>query len=145
MYNIKEVSELMGISPHTLRYYEKIGLLEFVKRNEQGVREFSESDLLTINTIYCLKQTGMPLKEIKHYLALIKEGFASVDERAQIMLAQKKKVKAQIKVLEQALETIENKLYFYKEAKKQGSLAVCTDEREQMLERLLKIKHTEQQ
>ena len=51
MYNIKEVSELMGISPHTLRYYEKIGLLEFVKRNEQGVREFSESDLLTLNTI----------------------------------------------------------------------------------------------
>ncbi len=47
MYNIKEVSELMGISPHTLRYYEKIGLLEFVKRNEQGVRGFSESDLLT--------------------------------------------------------------------------------------------------
>ena len=140
MYNIKEVSELMGISPHTLRYYEKIGLLEFVKRNDQGIREFGESDLLTLNTIYRLKQTGMPLKEIKHYLTLVKKGYASVDERAQIMLAQKKKVKAQIKILEQALATIDSKLNFYEEAKKQGTLAVCSDEREEMLEQFIETK-----
>ncbi len=64
MYNIKEVSELMGISPHTLRYYEKIGLLEFVKRNEQGVREFSESDLLTPELSNQVRKNYLPIRNI---------------------------------------------------------------------------------
>ena len=72
----------------------------------------------------------MPLKEIKHYLALIKRRICFGRRACADHVSAKEKVKAQIKVLEQALETIENKLYFYKEAKKQGSLAVCTDERE---------------
>lgn len=52
----------MGISDYTLRYYEKIGLLSFVKRNEVGVREFSRSDLLTLNTIRALKRYRDVLK-----------------------------------------------------------------------------------
>lgn len=73
MYSIKEVSKMMGISAYTLRYYEKIGLLEFVHRDEKGIRQFDISDILTLNTIYRLKETGMPLHEIKHYLKLIDE------------------------------------------------------------------------
>lgn len=137
MYSIKEVSEIMGISAYTLRYYEKIGLLSFVKRNEAGVREFSVSDLLTLNTIYRLKQTGMSLKDIKHYLELIKEGFPSVDERLAIFCAQKKRVEAQIRSLENALETIDGKLHYYQESKRQGTLAVCHDEREELVQKIL--------
>lgn len=48
---IKNVSRIMGISTYTLRYYEKIGLLDFVDRDKNGVREFKPSDLLTLNTI----------------------------------------------------------------------------------------------
>ncbi|KFI40010.1 putative MerR family transcriptional regulator [Bifidobacterium actinocoloniiforme DSM 22766] len=75
--SIQEVSDLMGISSYTLRYYEKIGLLSFVRRDAHGVRQFEPEDLLTLNTVRCLKETGMPLKEIKHYLTLIQEGMAS--------------------------------------------------------------------
>lgn len=71
MYTIKEVSKMMDISAYTLRYYEKIDLLEFIKRDKNGVRQFSKSDLLTLNTIYRLEDIGMLLKKIKHYLTLI--------------------------------------------------------------------------
>lgn len=81
MYSIRDVSNIMEISIYTLRYYEKIGLLSFVKRNENGIREFSKSDIVTLNTVYRLKQTGMSLKDIKHYLTLVDEGIESVPER----------------------------------------------------------------
>lgn len=136
MFSIKEVSELMGISAYTLRYYEKIGLLSFVRRNEVGVREFSRSDLLTLNTIERLKDTGMSLKEIKHYLDLVEKGYSSVDERLELMVAQQKKVNEQIKLLQKSLETIDFKVRYYKKAKKEATLAVCHDEREEFVQKI---------
>ncbi|BDR57419.1 MerR family transcriptional regulator [Xylocopilactobacillus apis] len=88
-YHIKDVSETMGISVYTLRYYEKIGVLSFVKRDENGVREFEPRDLVTLNTIECLKKTDMPLKDIKNYLNLIDDGISSADERLQMFVDQK--------------------------------------------------------
>lgn len=73
-YQIKEVSELLGISIYTLHYYERIGLLNNVKRDQYGRREFSEDDILTLNTVECLKQTGMSLQNIKRYVQLVGEG-----------------------------------------------------------------------
>ena len=55
-YRIKDVSDLLGISTYTLRYYEKIGLLKFVKRDENGVREFEPDDLMTLCTIIYLRK-----------------------------------------------------------------------------------------
>ena len=98
MYTIKEVSQIMGLSAYTLRYYEKIGLLSFVKRDQNGVRQFSKSDLLTLNTIYRLKETGLSLAEIKHYLKLISEGIDSVGERKVLMEQHREKIKQQIQV-----------------------------------------------
>lgn len=137
MYTIKEVSEIMGISPYTLRYYEKIGLLEFVQRDEHGVRQFSKRDIVTLNTIYRLKATGMPLQEIKHYLHLIDEGLDSVTERKQIMEKQKAKIEKQIDDLKKALITINGKVKYYREAEKEHSLGVCHDERDAFIQRLM--------
>lgn len=137
MYTIKEVSKMMGISAYTLRYYEKIGLLEFVKRDKNGVRQFSESDLLTLNTIYRLKDTGMPLQKIKHYLDLIDEGIDSVGERKKIMEEQKKSINHQIQKLEKALETIDAKIEYYDIAEKEHTLKVCDDDRSKLLNGIL--------
>lgn len=137
MYTIKEVSKMMGISAYTLRYYEKIGLLEFVHRDEKGIRQFDISDILTLNTIYRLKETGMPLHEIKHYLKLIDEGIDSVSERKKIMQAQQKKIEVQIKELQKALLTINGKLKYYEEAEKTHSLEACHDERSEFIQKLL--------
>lgn len=137
MYTIKEVSKMMDISAYTLRYYEKIGLLEFVHRDEKGIRQFDISDILTLNTIYRLKETGMPLHEIKHYLKLIDEGIDSVSERKKIMQAQQKKIEVQIKELQKALLTINGKLKYYEEAEKTHSLEACHDERSEFIQKLL--------
>lgn len=137
MYSISDVSEIMGISNYTLRYYEKIGLTSFVKRDENGVRKFSKSDIVTLNTVYRLKQTGMSLKDIKHYLKLVEAGVDTVSERKDMFQAQKAKVENQIAELQRSLETIDGKVHYYEEAEQHGSLAVCHDEREVFMQKIL--------
>ena len=71
---------MLGISIYTLRYYEKIGLLKFVKRDENGIREFEPNDLIAISMTIYLRKTGMPLKEIKNYLQLAENGIDTVEQ-----------------------------------------------------------------
>ena len=67
-YTIREVSEMMGIPASTLRYYDKKGLLPFVKRGESGYRIFSKENIRTLRLIECLKSTGMTLEQIHTFL-----------------------------------------------------------------------------
>lgn len=64
-YTIGEVAKIINISPHTLRFYDKEGLLPFVERSESGIRRFKEEDFGKLMIIECLKKTGMPIKDIK--------------------------------------------------------------------------------
>ena len=68
IYTIKQVSEIMGVSVPTLRYYDKEGLLPFIERRENGTRLFKESDLKTLEIISCMKKSGMPIKDIKVFI-----------------------------------------------------------------------------
>ena len=67
-YSIGEISKMMNVAPSTLRYYEKEGLLPFIKRSESGIRVFGESDFGWFSIIHCLKQAGMSIKDIKKYM-----------------------------------------------------------------------------
>lgn len=136
-YRIKDVSELLGVSTYTLRYYEKIGLLNFVKRDENGIREFEPADLMTINTIICLKETGMSLKNIKEYLRLADDGLNSVEKRKKLFLEQKQKVIKEIAALNKSMKIIDRKINFYNEAAKKQSLNVCQSDRKAWLEDIL--------
>lgn len=136
-YRIKDVSELLGVSTYTLRYYEKIGLLNFVKRDENGIREFEPADLMTINTIICLKETGMSLKNIKEYLKLADDGLNSVEKRKKLFLEQKQKVTKEIAALNKSMKIIDRKINFYNEAAKKQSLNVCQSDRKAWLEDIL--------
>lgn len=73
-YTISEVADKYGISPHTLRYYDKEGLLFTIKRSDAGIRIFDDEDLAWLDILTCLKATGMPLKDIKQFLLWVKEG-----------------------------------------------------------------------
>ena len=66
MYKIGEVAELTGMSIHTLRYYEKLGLLPPPTRNS-GIRQYTEGDVRLLKFLYSLKQTGMSLEEIAEF------------------------------------------------------------------------------
>ncbi|URZ87858.1 MerR family transcriptional regulator [Floricoccus penangensis] len=113
IYSIKEVAEITGLSIYTIRYYDKEGLLPFVARNDAGIRVFSESDINQIQTICCLKNTGMALKDIRNYIECCMEGTASIDERSELLTAHRESVLAKIKELEDNLKIIDGKLEIY--------------------------------
>lgn len=136
-YQIKEVSELLGISIYTLRYYEQIGLLNNVKRDQHGHRMFSEDDILTLNTVECLKQTGMSLQNIKRYVQLVAQGIDTAPERLQLFEDQQAKVVAQMHDLQDKLDLINMKVKYYQTAVKEGRLDVCHDEKSNLVKKLL--------
>lgn len=117
-YTIKDVAKRTGMSAHTLRYYDKMGLLTFVKRSESGIRLFTEEDFDALYTIHCLKESGMSLARIKEFMDLYNQGNETIEARGKIFEEQKIEVENQIKKLEEMLEIIEYKCWFFKEAKK---------------------------
>lgn len=112
-YTINEVAKRFDVSPHTIRYYEKEGLLPFVARNKSGNRDFTESDIKIFATICCLKNTGMPIKEIKSYIDMVSQGAATVTERKKMLSAHKSVVLEQIKALQDNLKQLDDKISIY--------------------------------
>lgn len=82
--NIKTFAEQTGVSAHTLRYYEKIGLLQ-VQRTQSGHRVFSDKDLEWITFILRLKDTGMPLEDIQKYAEFRSQGGKTQSQRQQLL------------------------------------------------------------
>ena len=71
---VKQVADNLGISEHTIRYYDKVGLFPFVQRNKNGYRDFSEEDLYWIEFIKCMRQTHMPISTLKEIAELYHQG-----------------------------------------------------------------------
>ena len=140
-YSIGEISKMMNVAPSTLRYYEKEGLLPFIKRSESGIRVFGESDFGWFSIIHCLKQAGMSIKDIKKYMDMIAEGDSSIGERLVIFEKQRAKVERQIKELNQIREVLEYKWWYYETAKEIGSVdAVENMKTEDMPDKYARIK-----
>ncbi|AJG97407.1 MerR family transcriptional regulator [Clostridium beijerinckii] len=114
MYTINEVANICNISPYTIRFYDKEGLLPFVSRNSTtGNRQFSDSDLNVIKLICCLKNTGMQVKEIRRYIDLVMQGVETNGQRKQIMIDHRKEVIRQIDDLKKNLNIIDLKIALY--------------------------------
>lgn len=120
-YSIGQVAAQTGLTVHTLRYYEKEGLLPFVRKSSSGLRMFSDNDLAWLSIIECLKETGMPLKGIKQYIDWFREGDATLPQRLEMFKQQQVKVLAQIEQFQKYLQKIDYKVRLYEEAVKQGS------------------------
>ncbi|OIK13539.1 MerR family transcriptional regulator [Bacillus sp. MUM 13] len=112
-YSIKEITEKTGLSASTLRYYEKEGILPFVKRDENGKRLYSDENIEWIHFILALLSTGMPIAEIKRYVELYKNGDTTIKERRQIMIQHKTKVEEEMMKTYTYLEQINYKLALY--------------------------------
>jgi DNA-binding transcriptional MerR regulator len=123
-YSIGEVSKMLDLSISTLRYYDKEGLLPLVNRTEGNIRVFDDSDIECLNMIECLKTTGMSLKDIKQFFEWCEEGDATIDQRYQLFMEQKKNTEEQIARLTKALERVNYKCEFYRIAKEKGTTNV---------------------
>lgn len=112
-YSITGVANKFGMSVHTLRYYDKEGLMPFIERDKSGNRMFSETDLNWVAMVCCLKDTGMSIKEIKQYADWCKQGMQTIDERKAMLTAHRKHVLKQIEDLKKNLELIDSKIDIY--------------------------------
>lgn len=123
-YSIGEVAEMLGISTYAIRYYDKEGLLPFVKRRKNGVRIFEKSDLNFLYVIFCLKNTGMSIEKIRQFIAWANEGDSSLQKRYDLFMSQKADIERQIAQLETYKKCIEYKCTYYAEAVKAGTEAI---------------------
>ncbi|WP_428898366.1 DNA-binding transcriptional regulator [Parelusimicrobium proximum] len=119
-YTIAQVAQLYGMTAHTLRYYDKEGLLPFVDRTDSGIRSFKETDFEWLDIITCLKQTGMPVKQIREFIELCQKGESTVGKRLELFKTQKKNIESQIALLKTHLDKVNFKIWYYTTAAEHG-------------------------
>lgn len=112
-YSISDVSKMTNLPISTLRYYDKEGLLPYIERKTSGYRVFKDDDIRMLEIIECFKNTGMSIKEIKHFIELVKQGNSSLQERYNLFLERKKTVEKQMEDLQKQLDLINYKCEYY--------------------------------
>ncbi len=107
------MAERCGVSIDTLRYYEREGLLQNVARAESGHRRYSEDDVLWVEVLRCLRETGMSIEQLRHYCQLGAQGNHTAAERREMLTSHRTLVEAQIVERQLALKLIDHKLSYY--------------------------------
>ena len=120
-YTIKQVSEMTGLSIPTIRYYDKEGLLPDLQRKESGYRVFSDRDLEAIDLIECFKESGLTIREIRHFMSLVRQGDVTLDERLAIFQTNIARLEEKLAAVQNALDHSRRTLAFYEIAAKTGS------------------------
>ena len=110
--SIAEASELTGLTAHTLRYYERIGLLD-VRRDAAGYRSYDERAMARIVFISRLRASGMPIGTLSHYLALVLEGEHTAPQRLALMQEHRDRIQRQLRDLQLALAVTDYKIDVY--------------------------------
>ena len=93
---IAEVSGQYGLSVDTLRYYERVGLIPAVHRNESGIRDYDELDLRRVDFIKCMRGAGLPVEVLIEYMGLVQQGDSTIEARKEILIEQRDLVAARL-------------------------------------------------
>ena len=109
---IGELVRKVGFSAHTLRYYEKIGLLPAAAR-KSGVRDYGDETVIWLAFINRLRATGMPLAEMIAYADLRAKGTSTLSARRDLLAAHRKRVKAHVTLLQESLAVLDKKISTY--------------------------------
>ncbi|MGW0116933.1 MerR family transcriptional regulator [Streptomyces sp. NPDC003327] len=112
-YSISEVAELTGLTAHTLRWYERIGLMPHVDRSHTGQRRFTEHDLSWLAFVGKLRLTGMPVADMVRYAELVRAGDHTREERRALLEATRRDVAARIGELQDTLAVLDIKISHY--------------------------------
>ncbi|MDV9187920.1 MerR family transcriptional regulator [Streptomyces sp. SR27] len=112
-HTISEVSALTGLSAHTLRWYERIGLMPHVDRSHTGQRRFTEQDLSWLAFVGKLRLTGMPVADMVRYAELVREGDHTRDARRELLEATREDVLTRITELQDTLAVLDIKISHY--------------------------------
>lgn len=112
-YTIGEFSKRAGLGIHTLRYYEKEGLLS-PQRNTAGRRVYSEDDLHWATLVRRLKDTGMSIRDIRHYAELRTLGETTLEKRMELLELHREKLEQKIRLLLFHEEKLDEKIEYYR-------------------------------
>lgn len=111
---ISDAAQFLGVTAHTLRYYERDGLmLDAVGRTASGHRRYSERDLTWIRLLTRLRATGMPIREIRSYAALVRAGEGNEAQRLDLLRGHRERVLVQLAEVRENLDAIEYKVEVY--------------------------------
>ena len=113
MMRISEVSEKCGISPDTLRYYERIGLLPPINRSDSGIRDYSDLDVRRVEFIKCMRSTGFPLDTLIAYYGLVQQGDETIEARKEMLVEQREQLFQKMKEIQKTLDLVNYKLEVY--------------------------------
>lgn len=113
---IAEVSEKYGLSVDTLRYYERVGLIPPVHRNEGGIRDYNELDLRRVDFIKCMRSAGLPIEVLIEYVALVQQGDKTIEARKEILKEQRELLLARMQEMQKTLDILDHKLEVYEKA-----------------------------
>ncbi len=119
-FTVGETAEQTGFSVDTLRYYEREGLLDPVRRSAGGARRYSQTDIDWLNLLSCLRGTGMPIGEMRRFAELLREGDGNWRSRRELLEAHRESVLATIADLHKQLKRVDEKIAYYKDQESQN-------------------------
>jgi DNA-binding transcriptional MerR regulator len=111
---IAQAARAAGVSVHTLRYYERAGLLTPIERNGSGHRRFSPQDVEWVVVCTKLRATGMPIRGIRQYAELVRAGDGNEEERLALLEAHREDVRARLREVRRNLDLIDYKIDLYR-------------------------------
>lgn len=113
MFTVQQVCRKTGLTAHTLRYYEKEKLLPGIGRSAGGFRQYTDEDLEALSMICCLKNTGMPLKDIARFMALTREGDQTLRARCEMLKNHRETVLEKMEEMQRHLDKVTCKYHFF--------------------------------
>lgn len=110
---ITEVSKRYGLSPDTLRYYERIGLIPPVPRNKSGVRDYHEESCRWIELMKCMRAAGVQIEALIEYVSLFQKGEETFMARKALLMEQRDQLIARMEQMQQSLDRLNDKIAHY--------------------------------
>ena len=120
---IKEVCEKYDLTPDTLRYYERVGVIPEVNRTKGGIRDYSEQDISWVENAVCMRSAGVPVEMLIEYVKLFREGDSTIEARRDLLIEAKVEVQKQLDKYQATMEKLDYKISRYDEALKTGVLS----------------------
>lgn len=133
-YTIRSMAERCGMTTHTLRYYERVGLIQPVGRARNGHRRYSEADEAWLHFLHCMRATNLPIRDLQRYASLRELGEATSLDRRKILEDHQAVIASQIHELEKAHALLTHKISNYRKIEERLGLAGAAEPAEQMEE-----------